>query len=263
MGSAMRGKRASATGARVSPGTEVPGTAEHWPEASAGDSHREELWEDAYLRFETPEQETRKFLKRLAKLGASRWRKDSRIVELFCGRGSGLRALHRFGFCNIAGVDLSARLLAGYEGPGRVAVADCRRLPFRDSSADIATIQGGLHHLRALPEDLEETLREAERVLSEGGLLIVVEPWRTAFLSLAHFLAQNPIAGRLSRKLQALGDMITYEGEIYKRWLAAPRIILDRLCASFQPRFYRFGWGKLLFVGQKVKKASPKGIPPL
>ena len=50
-------------------------------------------WEEAYLRFETPDQEIRKFHKRLVALGAGDWPRDSRIVELLCGRGSGLRAL--------------------------------------------------------------------------------------------------------------------------------------------------------------------------
>jgi hypothetical protein len=49
-------------------------------------------WEAAYLRFETPEQEIRKFEKRLLRLGAGAWPRDLRIVELFCGRGNGLRA---------------------------------------------------------------------------------------------------------------------------------------------------------------------------
>ena len=52
-------------------------------------------WEAAYLRFETPEQEIQKFLKRLRKLGAGEWPSGAKIVELFCGRGNGLHALER------------------------------------------------------------------------------------------------------------------------------------------------------------------------
>ena len=40
-------------------------------------------WEAAYLRFETPEEERRKFLRRLRKLGAESWPKDAQVVELF------------------------------------------------------------------------------------------------------------------------------------------------------------------------------------
>src|SRR5437762_12555511 len=49
-------------------------------------------WEAAYLRFETPEEEIRKFIGRLNRLGARQWPSDAEIVELFCGRGNGLVA---------------------------------------------------------------------------------------------------------------------------------------------------------------------------
>ena len=64
-------------------------------------------WEAAYLRFETPEQEIQKFIRRLHHLGAEEWPRDSEIVELFCGRGNGLHALERLGFTRLEGVDLS------------------------------------------------------------------------------------------------------------------------------------------------------------
>src|SRR6266513_1650687 len=49
--------------------------------------------EAAYLRFESPEEEIRKFIRRLTRLGASQWPRDAEIVELFCGRGNGLLSL--------------------------------------------------------------------------------------------------------------------------------------------------------------------------
>ena len=76
-------------------------------------------WEAAYLRFETPEQEIQKFMKRLRKLGADDWPRDCEIVELFCGRGNGLHALERMGFRRLEGVDLSPRLLAQYRGKAK------------------------------------------------------------------------------------------------------------------------------------------------
>src|ERR1700681_3167479 len=82
-------------------------------------------WEAAYLRFETPEQEIQKFIKRLRKLGAREWQRDSEIVELFCGRGNGLHALERLGFSRLEGVDLSPRLLAKYRGNAKCYEADC------------------------------------------------------------------------------------------------------------------------------------------
>src|SRR5262245_8938670 len=69
-------------------------------------------WEAAYARFETPEQEIRKFTRRLLEMGAAQWAHNVEIVELCCGRANGLHALSKLGFTRLAGVDLSASLLA-------------------------------------------------------------------------------------------------------------------------------------------------------
>jgi quercetin dioxygenase-like cupin family protein len=117
-------------------------------------------WEAAYVRFETPEQEVRKFIGRLKFMDAMNWRRNTKIVELFCGRGSGLRALHQLGFNQVEGIDLSPSLAAEYAGPGKVLVGDCRQLPFESASKDILIVQGGLHHLPVLPDDL--------RIIADG-----------------------------------------------------------------------------------------------
>ena len=63
-------------------------------EASTTDA----AWEAAYLRFETPQQEQEKFIKRLRSLGVETWDRGLTITELFCGRGNGLIAWQRLGF---------------------------------------------------------------------------------------------------------------------------------------------------------------------
>src|SRR6202140_4136078 len=134
-------------------------------------------WETAYLRFETPEEEIRKFTERLRKMGVSEWPRESNVVELFWGRGNGLHALARLGFRSLEGVDLSPRLLAEYTGEARCTAGDCRELPFADRSKDAAIVQGGLHHLPVLPDDLESVFAELRRVLRPGGRGGLVEPW--------------------------------------------------------------------------------------
>src|ERR1700722_1526206 len=123
----------------------------------AQESDSTEVWESAYLRFETPEQEIRKFLKRLQRLGVTSPPRDTGIVELFCGRGNGLHALSRLGFSNLEGVDLSERLVALYTGPAKCLVCDCRHLPFSDQSKNVLIVQGGLHHLPTRPDSLDQT----------------------------------------------------------------------------------------------------------
>src|SRR5258708_28370790 len=114
-------------------------------------------WEAAYLRFETPEQEIQKFVSRLRKLGSAQWPRNSEIVELFCGRGSGLNALQQLGFTRIEGVDLSPRLIAQYPGPAKCFIGDCRQLPLADRTKDVLIVQGGLHMLHTRPLHLGQT----------------------------------------------------------------------------------------------------------
>ena len=206
-------------------------------------------WEAAYLRFETPEQEIQKFIARLNRLGAPEWPRDAEIVELFCGRGNGLMALDRLGFTRIEGVDLSARLIAQYRGPAKCIIADCRQLPFADRSKDVVIVQGGLHHLSTLPDDLDQTFSEMQRVLRKDARVVFVEPWLTPFLRLVHAIAEIPLARRLSNKMDALATMIQFERSTYEQWLSQPELIKKIARAHFVPVHESFAWGKWNFVG--------------
>lgn len=206
-------------------------------------------WELAYARFETPEQEISKFVTRLKELGAEQWAKDSAIVELFCGRGNGLHALQQLDFSQIEGVDLSPRLLAQYHGAARTTVADCRELPFADGTKDVVIVQGGLHHLPTLPEDLDRTFAEIRRVVKPAGRVIFVEPWLTPFLRMVHAICENPLARRCSAKLDALATMIEYERRTYEQWLTQPELVLSAAEKHFAATQQSFAWGKWRFVG--------------
>jgi ubiquinone/menaquinone biosynthesis C-methylase UbiE len=206
-------------------------------------------WEAAYLRFETPEQEIDKFVSRLRKLGAAQWPRDAEIVELFCGRGNGLNALERLGFTHVQGVDLSPRLIAQYRGSAKCFVADCRQLPFADRRKDALIVQGGLHHLPALPEDLEKTFSEMQRVLRKDGRVVFVEPWLTPFLRFVHAVSENPLARRFSNKMDALATMIQFERRTYEQWLTQPDLIRNLAHVHFTPVHESFEWGKWNFVG--------------
>lgn len=214
-------------------------------------------WEAAYLRFETPEQEIEKFVRRLQGLGAEIWPRDARILEIFCGRGNGLRALERLGFRNLEGADLSAKLLAEYHGPAKCTECDCRRMPFGDHSKDFVIVQGGLHHLPSLPASLDETLGEARRVLASDGRIVIVEPWRTTFLDFVHFACGLRIARRAWSKLDAMATMIEYERGTYEQWLNQPDLVRQVTVRHFAPVRERVGWGKWNFVG--VPRSAEEG----
>ena len=215
-------------------------------------------WEQAYLRFETPEQEIRKFERRLVRLGARGWQHDAEILELFCGRGNGLRALRRLGFSRTQGVDLSLALARHHEGVGRVVVGDCRQLPFGDGSRDILIVQGGLHHLLDLPADLTRAIAEAARVLRPNGRLAIVEPWPTPFLAVVHRICRVPLARKLSQRVDALASMIDLERDTYERWLAEAVLIRTTIAARFDVEYESVGWGKITIVGRS--RAARQGL---
>jgi ubiquinone/menaquinone biosynthesis C-methylase UbiE len=206
-------------------------------------------WEAAYLRFETPEEEIQKFIARLNHLGTAQWPRDAEIVELFCGRGNGLIALERLGFTRLEGVDLSPRLIAQFKGSAKCTVADCRELPFANRSKDVLIVQGGLHHLPVLPDDLEQTFSEMHRVLRENGRVMVVEPWRTPFLTFVHFVSEISLVRRLSNKMDAFATMTAYEIRTYEQWLSQPQAIRKIARKHFVPVHESFAWGKWNFVG--------------
>jgi len=214
------------------------------------------IWEEAYQRFESPAEEIRKFRRRLVSLGALDWPRESGIVELFCGRGNGLKALASLGFQSLSGVDLSETLIRNFDGEARLYIGDCRDLKFGASSFDVAVVQGGLHHLPDLLGDLEKTLREVRRVLRPSGRLVVVEPWNTIFLRLVHGCCNLSIARRAWRKLDALATMTDRERVTYERWLGKPDQILQLLRTHFEPEQQRIAWGKLAFVGRPRQPAS-------
>lgn len=219
--------------------------------ASAATARADRVWEEAYRRFETPEEEVRKFLSRLRRAGAPSWPRSARVAELFCGRGNGLVALERLGFTALVGVDLSEELLRDYQGPARLYCGDCRALELEPGSLDAVVVQGGLHHLPGLPGDLEAVLDGACRALVPGGRLVLVEPWASPFLGAALLGCELDLARRAWPRLDAYAVMVEREGETFARWLAMPRTILALLDRRFEPERREVRRGALLYVGRK------------
>lgn len=209
-------------------------------------------WERAYLTFESPEQELRKFRRRLLCIGADRWDRRLRIVEICSGRGSGLRAWHALGYGDIIGVDCSAALVRSYAGPGRSVLGDARCLPLESGSRDVAVVQGGLHHLLNL-RDVRCALAEMRRVVSADGRIVIVEPWLTPFLKVVHSICARPSARRVSTKIDAFATMFDEERDTYERWLNAPDECLDLIRQFVVPHLVRRQWGKLIVVGAPRK----------
>ena len=212
----------------------------------------DEVWEAAYLRFETPKEEKKKFIKRLYQLGVKSWPKDSMIVDLFCGRGTGINALKELGFNQIEGLDLSERLLLQFQGDAKLYVCDCRKLPFDDASRDIVIVQGGMHHLPQQTNDFEAVIYETRRILKPEGRFVMIEPWSTPFLDLVDLLSKFKFFRKIYPPLDDLAIMIDRERTTYEAWLKLPKEIENILLESFQPEIHKKKLGKILFVGRKI-----------
>ena len=210
----------------------------------------DENWERAYRAFETPQEEIAKFKKRLKSLGVDGWSRSASVVELFCGRGNGCLTLETYCFTSIEGVDLSEPLLKDFSGSAKLYVGDCRDLKFVDRSKDIVIVQGGLHHLPVIPNDLEKVLLEVERILVPGGQFIFVEPWHTPFLALVHFVLLFPIFTKNFKKLNALKVMIDCEKDTYFNWLDNKKIILSLLEEHFINVDFKARFGKLYCIAR-------------
>ncbi|HAV65320.1 MAG TPA: class I SAM-dependent methyltransferase, partial [Verrucomicrobiales bacterium] len=208
-------------------------------------------WEAAYRRFESQAEELRKFGRRLRHFGVEEWPRDLKIVELFCGRGNGLRAWRSLGFVDLTGIDHSARLLKDVEPEFRAILADVRDLPLPDGSVDVISIHGGLHHLPKLPEDVARVLTQCHRVLRTGGRLLVVEPWQTPFLRFVHLCCRSRLLRCSWPRLDALAEMIELEAETYFAWLGRAEAVIEALAEVFPPDRMKIAWGKLHYLARR------------
>lgn len=159
-----------------------------------------EKWEAAFKKFETDEQEIQKFIKRYKQLNYTEWSKESKIAELFCGKGNSLLALEQLGFSNLIGIDLSENLLKQYKGSAKTIVANCLDLQvIQNQSFDIVFIQGGVHHLPNLEYSLPILFSEIKRVLKPKGVFIMIEPWLTPYLQIVHILSSLRLIRKWSK----------------------------------------------------------------
>lgn len=94
-----------------------------------------------------------------------------RVLDLGCGKGRFARALQGRG-ADVAGVDLSAGMLAEADGVARVR-GSARRLPFAAGSFDAAIAVEVFEHLD--PTTRAEAVAEARRVLAPRGVLAIVD----------------------------------------------------------------------------------------
>jgi len=72
-----------------------------------------------------------------------------------------------------------------------------------------------------------------QRVLRTSGRVMFVEPWRTPFLTLVHFVSELRLVRRLSNKMDAFATMTEYERRTYEQWISQPELIKKIARAHF------------------------------
>jgi ubiquinone/menaquinone biosynthesis C-methylase UbiE len=116
-------------------------------------------------------------LDRLA--GLARESRFSSALDLGCGAGHASYALARGGVRRVVAYDLSTQMLevaaaeARARGHGQIEICagSAERLPFPDMSFDLVVTRYSAHHWM----DAWGAVREAARILSPGGTLVVID----------------------------------------------------------------------------------------
>jgi len=100
--------------------------------------------------------------------------RDCRILEIGCSGGPLIQQLQADGYNFITGIDISAEgiELSRERGLKDVHVMDAQKLAFDDESFDVIAASDVLEHLADAPR----ALREWQRLLRPGGVLIVFVP---------------------------------------------------------------------------------------
>jgi ubiquinone/menaquinone biosynthesis C-methylase UbiE len=104
-----------------------------------------------------------------------------RVLDLACGTGRWLEKVSAKGAGLSVGVDLSSAMLTVAQGKaaitGRLAKADCEKLPFRASVFDLVLCSFAIGHIH----DLGATVRELARVTKAGADVFVSDLHREAY----------------------------------------------------------------------------------
>jgi len=101
---------------------------------------------------------------------------SNKVIDAGCGLGRWVIFLSRQGY-NVVGVDNFKDVierLKNFDKTLKVIVADVRSLPFKDEEFDVYLSFGVVEHFEEGPT---KVLREAKRILKEGGIIILETPY--------------------------------------------------------------------------------------
>jgi SAM-dependent methyltransferase len=138
---------------------------------------------------------------------------EEKLLEIGCGEGGNLYHLRGQGRLRV-GLDFSAAKagFAARNAGARTLCADATRLPFAAQTFDVILIRDLLHHVK----DRVQVLRQAARVMKDGGRLFLIEPnwlspliWLQAALIRAERGVLESTDARVRRDLADAGLRVT------------------------------------------------------
>ena len=162
-----------------------------------------------------------------AAVAQARIREGGVVVDVGCGTGRALPPLRQAvgPAGTVIAIDVTPEMLrqarpAGLAASAVLVLADARRLPLADTSADAVFAAGLVSHL----PDPEAGLRELARITRPGGLLVLFHPSGRAALAARHGRRLSPdeplAAGPLRRATEASGWRLTGYDDAVDRFFA-------------------------------------------
>ncbi len=192
-----------------------------------------------------------------ARLAAHLARPEARVLDLCCGTGDLLLALHARRRSPVFGSDFCHPMLtAAAEKAGRAGVsaplfeADALDLPLRDGTLDVVTVAFGFRNFA----NYRRGLGELRRVLRPGGVAAILEfsqPRNPAFAAL-YDLYSRRVLPRIGGWLSGAPDAYTYLPESVRKFPSAEALAREMEAAGFcRVRFERLTFGVVaLHIGE-------------
>ncbi len=159
-------------------------------------------------------------------------RPETRVLDLCCGTGDLLMALHPHARGTLWGSDFCHPMLTSAFRKSRrtpLFEADALRLPLPDASLDLITVAFGFRNLA----NYERGLREMRRVLRPGGMVAILEfsrPPNALFRALYTFYSAK-ILPWIGGALSGSRDAYTYLPESVRKFPSAEEL-KERMIAA-------------------------------
>jgi ubiquinone/menaquinone biosynthesis C-methylase UbiE len=202
----------------------------HTSRAGTGETLR---WHEAYKDKQLVGRRASSHQRKLRRLGALGLPRDARVLDVACGTGEALEILHREGFIDLTGSDVTAdpELLA--KPWAKIDEADACALPYPNGTFDAVVLMHALHHLGGVVR-IGKTLDECVRVLKPGGRLMLIDHYdspqlRTAFWGLRKKWLTWPTRGLRSFRTQ-LEEEASYLYEYLDAWHAVRALLAGLPC---------------------------------